>query len=161
MLRNNRSRRNPAPTQPSLLYANQPAASPAPAADAGDPMVLDARLGPRPSREECIRKGLCFYCKKPGHDKNTCEEKKKNDSKFGRLTRYPPQVGRGALMPRCAPSPSIHPARNSSRSLRFLSRTIPTPIFARPTMASKEKPQAPIHQPYHPLLPRPLRSLHP
>ena len=38
--------------------------------------------------------------------------------------------------------------------LRFLSRTIPTTIFARPTMASKEKPQASIHQPpCHPLLP--------
>jgi hypothetical protein len=45
--------------------------------------------------------------------------------------------------------------------LRFLSRTIPTTIFARPTMASKEKPQASIHQPpCHPLLPRRPRSLH-
>jgi hypothetical protein len=62
-LRNNRpsARRTPTvPTQPSSQYA-QPAVSPAiiPAAtNAGDPMVLDARFGPRPSREQCIHKGL-------------------------------------------------------------------------------------------------------
>ena len=132
MLRSNRSRRNPAPTQPSLLHANQPAASPAPAADAGDPMVLDARLGPRPSREECIRKGLCFYCKKPGHDKNTCEEKRKNDSKFGRLTRYPPQVGRGTLMPanRGAPRAQAYMPRPQYPAPR--PQFLPQPAFPQP-----------------------------
>lgn len=47
----------------------------------GDPMVLDAM---RPTRTDCIQQRLCFYCKKPGHGKIDCEEKKRNDAKFGR-----------------------------------------------------------------------------
>ena len=46
-------------------------------------MQLDA-LRPRPSREECVARGLCFYCRKPGHSRNDCEEKKVNDARFNR-----------------------------------------------------------------------------
>ena len=49
------------------------------AVDEGDPMILDTL---RPSREECVQKGLCFYCRKPGHNKFNCSEKQKNDTKF-------------------------------------------------------------------------------
>ena len=31
----------------------------------------------------------CFYCKKPGHNKFNCEEKKRNDSRFGRISFTP------------------------------------------------------------------------
>ena len=56
-----------------------------PAASTPDPdaMQLDA-LRPRPSREECVARGLCFYCRKPGHSRNECEEKKVNDARFSR-----------------------------------------------------------------------------
>jgi hypothetical protein len=47
-----------------------------------DPMQLDAMKW-RPTRDECTQKNLCFYCKKPGHHRNQCEEKKKNDARFG------------------------------------------------------------------------------
>ena len=64
--------------------------SPTPAApvptDLGDPMQLDAM---RVSRKEMIEKSLCFYCKKPGHNKFNCEEKKRNDSRFGRISFTP------------------------------------------------------------------------
>ena len=42
-------------------------------------MILDTL---RPSREECVQKDLCFYCKKSGHNKFNCSEKQKNDTKF-------------------------------------------------------------------------------
>jgi hypothetical protein len=50
-----------------------------------DPMVLDARQGlrVRPGKEQEIKEGLCFYCKKPGHIKANCEEKKAKDAQFG------------------------------------------------------------------------------
>ncbi|KAI1668822.1 hypothetical protein Ptr902_13370 [Pyrenophora tritici-repentis] len=51
--------------------------------DQGDPMVLDAFKDPKISRDQCAQQGLCFYCKKPGHNKLDCNEKKKNDAKFG------------------------------------------------------------------------------
>jgi hypothetical protein len=93
-LRNNRpsARRTPAvPTQPS------PAIIPA-ATNAGDPMVLDARR--RPSREQCAQEGLCFYCKQPGHSRDNCVEKQKNDAKFGRPGRpqFRNQAGRGTTV---------------------------------------------------------------
>ena len=55
--------------------------------DTGDPMVLDARqsLQLRPGKEREIQEGLCFYCKKPGHTKANCEEKKAREAQFGRI----------------------------------------------------------------------------
>ena len=47
-----------------------------------DPMQLDM-MKPRPTRDECAQKNLCFYCKKPGHRRDQCEEKKRNDARFG------------------------------------------------------------------------------
>jgi hypothetical protein len=67
----NLDHRNPAPTPTPP--------NPAPGPDA---MQLDA-MRPRPSREECVARGLCFYCKKPGHGRDNCEEKKTNDARFG------------------------------------------------------------------------------
>ena len=81
--------------------------------DVGDPMILDARHGPRPTREQCIEQHLCFYCKKPGHSRDNCEEKKKNDAKFGRSfqSRSAPFSRPGQTQPqqqRYAPRPQ-HP----------------------------------------------------
>jgi hypothetical protein len=99
-------------------------------------MVLDARFGPRPSREQCIHKGLCFYCKKPGHNKDDCEEKRRNDAKFGRLTHpYQPafqtaalsQAGRGMAQAYLYPQhpmaqrprpPQLQPPQSSPYHLR-------------------------------------------
>jgi hypothetical protein len=47
-----------------------------------DSMQLDL-MKPRPTRDECAQKNLCFYCKKPGHRRDQCEEKKRNDARFG------------------------------------------------------------------------------
>ena len=69
--------RLPPPTVPS----HQPAPS-APAANP-DAMQLDA-LRPRPTHDDCRAYRLCFYCKKPGHTKDNCEEKKTNDARFGK-----------------------------------------------------------------------------
>ncbi|MDB5911257.1 MAG: hypothetical protein JWP34_5374 [Massilia sp.] len=70
------TRTNPAP----VTTTNQ-------SAPADDAMQLDAMQAkggrPRPTREDCIAQGLCFYCKKKGHTRDTCEEKKKNDTKYG------------------------------------------------------------------------------
>ena len=67
------------PAQP--LYYATPAAPTSTQPPPSDPMVLDvARY--RPSREECIQKNLCFYCKKPGHSRLDCEEKKRNDIRW-------------------------------------------------------------------------------
>jgi hypothetical protein len=89
-LRSNRPGARHAPsTQPPPQRTNQLTVN-STNSDAGDPMVLDARRGPRPSREQCIQQGLCFYCKQPGHNKDNCAEKQKNDAKFSRLSR--PQV---------------------------------------------------------------------
>jgi hypothetical protein len=84
-LRNNRpgARRAPS-TQPPL--ANTPTVC-STNPDAGDPMVLDARGGPRPSREQCVQQGLCYYCKQPGHNRDNCLERKKNEAKFSRSSR--------------------------------------------------------------------------
>jgi hypothetical protein len=79
-----------------------------------EPMVLDIR-GPRPSRDQCIQQGLCFYCKLPGHSKSTCPEKARNNAKYGHPPRVPqpnqqfpttqlPPPSPGALAPR-QPSP--------------------------------------------------------
>ncbi|KAN0073885.1 hypothetical protein V8E54_007822 [Elaphomyces granulatus] len=54
--------------------------------------LLDARRGPRPSREQCVQQGLCFYCAE-------------NDVKFGHLSRPQfrnamfNQAGRGTTQP--------------------------------------------------------------
>lgn len=71
------------------LEQRQPATFPPPGTttppSAGDPMELDAtRRGPRMSIEEARAKNLCLYCKKPGHYKRDCEEKKKADMRFPR-----------------------------------------------------------------------------
>jgi hypothetical protein len=92
-LRNNRlSARRAQSIQP--LLANTPTVCSS-NSDSGDPMVLDAQRGPRPSREQCIQQGLCFYCKQPGHNRDNCMEKKKNDTKFSRPSR--PQFQNAAL----------------------------------------------------------------
>lgn len=61
-----------------------------PAADVGDPMILDAnRDANRDARHEyCVQHGLCFYCAKPGHTKFACPEKP--------ATTEPSYRGRGA-----------------------------------------------------------------
>jgi hypothetical protein len=68
-------------------------------ATVGDPMVLDGAQG-APSREECFARGLCHYCKKPGHMKNDCEDKKRADARWAGLGRgrgrgHPFPAGRG------------------------------------------------------------------
>jgi hypothetical protein len=104
-LRNNRpSARRALSMQPTFQHTNQPTTSSGSTdSDAGDPMVLDARRRPRPSREQCAQQGLCFYCKQPGHSRDSCVEKQKNDAKFGRgrpQFRYSMsnQVGRGTTV---------------------------------------------------------------
>jgi hypothetical protein len=82
-LRNNRLSTRRAPNHIPVSFTNP---------EAGDPMILDARRGLRPSREQCIQQSLCFYCKQPGHNRDNCAEKKKNDIKFGRLNRSQPQT---------------------------------------------------------------------
>lgn len=68
--------------QPAPSQARQPAQQAL--LPTGDPMVLDAtRTRTRPSREQCIREGLCFYCKKRGHNLDSCREKLENDAKYG------------------------------------------------------------------------------
>lgn len=89
-IRNNASRPTQAQPAAAAPFAASPSFPPAPTADQGDPMVIDAM---RPSRDECQKKGLCFYCKKPGHTKDTCEEKKCNDGKFGRSAARPGHQG--------------------------------------------------------------------
>lgn len=88
-LRNNRpGARRTLSTQPIFQHTGQPTTSlGSTTPDVGDPMVLDARRGPRPSREQCVQQGLCFYCKQPGHSRDNCVEKQKNDAKFGRPGR--------------------------------------------------------------------------
>jgi hypothetical protein len=68
-----------------------------------DPMVLDAHQGlrVRPGKEQEIKEGLCFYCKKPGHIKANCEEKKAKDAQF-----------RGNFRPR---NPSYPPGQSLAR----------------------------------------------
>jgi len=61
-------------------------AAPSPAVpdhNTGDPMMLDAIRLPRPSREQCQALDLCFYCKKPGHRKDDCEERKQANIRWG------------------------------------------------------------------------------
>jgi len=116
-LRNNRPGAHRTP--PIQLPPMQPNINPPANPDAGDPMVLDARK--RPSQEQCIQQGLCFYCKRPGHNKDNCEEKKKNDAKFGRPNRAqypaPNQAGRGIQMP--ARFPQFSPQPGFPRQLQF------------------------------------------
>ena len=85
-LRNNRGARQPLQTRSnsSIQQVGPATTNITTNTDAGDPMVLDARQSPRPTREQCIEQRLCFYCKRPGHGRDSCEEKKKNDAKFGR-----------------------------------------------------------------------------
>jgi hypothetical protein len=53
-------------------------------------MVLDAAARSRPSRQECLQKNLCFYCKKPGHNRMNCAEKQRNDERW-RTPQFAPQ----------------------------------------------------------------------
>jgi hypothetical protein len=85
----------------SRLNANrqQPRTSDnSPAPGTGDPMVLDATR-PRPTREQCIQYGLCFYCKKPGHSREECEEKKRADARWSGQQWNGQSTGRGQLPP--------------------------------------------------------------
>jgi hypothetical protein len=45
-------------------------------------MVLDACQGLRvhPGKKQEIKEELCFYCKKPGHIKVNCKDKKAKDA---------------------------------------------------------------------------------
>ncbi|RAL64215.1 hypothetical protein DID88_002107 [Monilinia fructigena] len=62
-----------------------------------DPMQLDAvrqsqHTPSRYTRDQCLDLGLCLYCKKPGHIKTNCEEKRLNDAKYNTnsgTTLYP------------------------------------------------------------------------
>jgi len=47
-----------------------------------DPMQVDSisRLTNRPSREECVERSLCFYCKKPGHVADHCFQSKASEA---------------------------------------------------------------------------------
>jgi hypothetical protein len=81
----------PRQIQPSQLQQNSATPQETPQAQqntttAGDPMVLDGVQG-APSREECLVRGLCHYCKKPGHMKNDCEDKKRADARWVGLGR--------------------------------------------------------------------------
>ena len=68
----------------SIGNRNRPTPSPAaPDHNTGDPMMLDAIRLPRPSREQCQALDLCFYCKKPGHRKDDCEERKQANIRWG------------------------------------------------------------------------------
>ena len=86
-IRNNRPgarRPQPPPTTSSTTTTFTTSAFSTPVQDVGDPMVLDAaRAGPRPTKEQCVAQNLCFYCKKPGHNKLNCEERKRNNERFG------------------------------------------------------------------------------
>ena len=77
---NARQRQNqdqsPRPSQTQNQTLTQP-----PQTGTGDPMVLDASRQSYISREQCIQQGLCLYCKKPGHFKGDCTEKKCADTK--------------------------------------------------------------------------------
>ena len=33
-----------------------------------------------PTREQCAEQGLCFYCKRPGHVKSQCAERRLNEA---------------------------------------------------------------------------------
>lgn len=70
------ARPNARPSQPQTKTPIQ-----APRTDPGDPMVLDAYQQSYISREQCIQQGLCLYCKKPGHFKKDCTEKKRADAR--------------------------------------------------------------------------------
>jgi hypothetical protein len=106
----------------------------------GDPMVLDARQQPRPSREQCIQQGLCFYCKKPGHSKSACHEKAANDTKFGRSTQpsqlfvNPTANQRNPLaaFPRLSDRNTSPSPRSSSPNL-YLPPPHPTDQYLQPT----------------------------
>jgi hypothetical protein len=71
------------PRNPDRNQDRTPQISPSPTPQAyDDPMQLDA-MKRRPTRDECTQKNLCFYCRKPGHRRDQCEEKKRNDTRFG------------------------------------------------------------------------------
>jgi hypothetical protein len=81
--------------RPSQQSRPNPQPQAPPPAESGDPMVLDAARQ-RPTRDQCRQFNLCFYCKKPGHIADDCEEKKRSDARWGQ--RYQPQnqgYGRG------------------------------------------------------------------
>ena len=87
--------------------------------DAGDPMALDAI---RPTREQCIQYGLCYYCKKPGHTKDQCVEKQQNDARrsiWNGLTRHSPNPsGRPVSGPPSGPRKPSTPFPRAPSTLR-------------------------------------------
>jgi hypothetical protein len=92
--------------------------------DIGDPMVLDAHQSLRPGKEREIKEGLCFYCKKPGHNKANCEEKKAKDAQFG-----------GNFRPRNTVPYHFNPEQLRSqfpnRSSQYSSRSPPSFLLSR------------------------------
>ena len=95
-LRNSRLNANRQQPRTTTSHNQRPDNSPAPGI--GDPMVLDATR-PRPTREQCIQYGLCFYCKKPGHSRDECEDKKRADARWSGQQWNGQSQGRGQLHP--------------------------------------------------------------
>lgn len=88
--------KTPAPLPPPVAPQPRPEQT-------GDPMDLDAAKmgngGYRTiTREECIARDLCLFCKKPGHQKWECEKKKLSDARKA-AAGIPPR-GYGSGLPR-------------------------------------------------------------
>ena len=83
----------------------QPAPMPA-----GDPMQLDAGRF-NLSSDECRRRGLCFYCKEPGHGIGGCQKRIEADARWG------PHQGqdRRQFTPRPQNAPSPRPQQSNQR----------------------------------------------
>jgi hypothetical protein len=120
--------RNPQ-TPPTPRIQEQPA---------GDPMILDATGRGRISKQQCIDQHLCFYCKKPGHAIDGCEERKQANGKWGSPQPQPvryPQPARPQNAPPQRPPPqqlAFPPAwRSQQPHARLYSPNPVHPAYAR------------------------------
>ena len=59
-----------------------------------------SRLTNRPSREECVERSLCFYCKKPGHVAEHCFQSKASEARPGSPYRPSPRQVQRPPQPR-------------------------------------------------------------